>query len=113
MLADGPLKRPLVWRVAPTKREGMEEQERIDRTNVVKGLLGKNRSLSPEDIQVLRENIIVYPYLASNSDPIRWRMEIELLDSIQKLNRTSTQLMVVGIAVAVVGVLLTIVGLLK
>ena len=91
----------------------MQEQERIDRTNKIKHLLGKNSSLSNEEIQVLRENVCVYPYLVSNSDPVRWRMEIELLEAIQKLNRTSTYLMAVGIAVAVVGVLVTVAGLLK
>lgn len=89
----------------------MNEQERIDRTNLVKEVLGQNRTFSTEDLEVLRQNVGMYPYLSSNADPIRWRMDIELLDSIQTLNRTSTFLAKVGIVVASVGVLAALISL--
>lgn len=75
-----------------------------DQTKAVREVLEKNQPLAEIDLQVLRENTAAASGLSSKADYFSFRMEIELIDAIRKLNETSTRLARVGIWVTCVGV---------
>ena len=85
-------------------------------------VLGKELPLTREDLQVLREVTAVVRDL-SGVDWLNFRMSVESIDAamkletaITKLDRTSTCLAAVGIAVTVTGVVLAVlmgVGILR
>ena len=64
----------------------------------------KQQPFTKEDLQVLRETSDVASGIGGH---VMFRMEVELIDAIRKLNRSSTVLAVVGIFVGVVGLILT------
>jgi hypothetical protein len=83
-------------------------------------VLSKAGKLNKEDLEVLRQNIGSIPQLRDGrGDWVVTRMEVELVDAITRLDETSTQLItttnrltrkilwltVVGVAVALAGLL--------
>jgi hypothetical protein len=90
----------------------MNEQEKIDQQNNVKDVLNKKLPLTAVDLQILRESAGIVAYLTSHHDPLAWRMEIEHLDSIRRLDETSSKLATIGIVVAGVAAAGTIAGVL-
>jgi hypothetical protein len=63
---------------------------------------------------VLRENASVASQIAgSATNHLIFRMEIELIDAIRKLNETSTRLARVGIGVGILAVVLTVIQVLR
>lgn len=86
------------------------EQERIDQQRKVKEVLNKNLPLMADDLQTLRESAGIVAYLTSNHDPIAWRMEIEFLDAVRKLDESSTRLSTVGNRLAFVATVATVIG---
>ncbi len=74
----------------------------------VSAVLNKGKKLTAADIRVLRENAVVFPYLTSKYDPFEWRMGLELTDAIDDLNKSSSRLMWVAIAIGAVGVIATV-----
>ena len=71
-------------------------------------ILNKKIALSRADLQVLRENSAAANLMSSRSDWFLFRIEVELIDSITALNQSSSKLARVGIAVAIVGVVLAL-----
>ena len=74
-------------------------------------------AFTAEDLDILRKNCGDIPYLSSRGDWVTFRMDVELIDAIRKLDETSTNLVsttnrltAVMLAVTIVGVIATIVG---
>jgi hypothetical protein len=86
---------------------GTQQQEQDWRNEVVL-ILEKQKKLSKDDLQALRERTIVAPWLSGKKDAFSWRMDIELIDAIRSLDETSSFLATVGIVVAIVGALFTL-----
>ena len=59
---------------------------------VVKEVLEKERKLTGEDLQRLRENTVGAATMSGRADYFVFRMDIELIDAIRSLNETSTRL---------------------
>ena len=91
-------------RGSPRYTARMNPQERQDLQNATVDLLGKQKPLSAAELQQLRQSTAIVSDLSSHYDPLRWRMDIELIDAVRLLNLSSTRLMIAGIAVALVGV---------
>ncbi len=75
---------------------------------VIRKVLGKEQPFDETDLDLLRKNTGAASSLSGKSDYFVFRMEIELIHSILKLNQASTRLTTVAIAVAVVGVCFTL-----
>lgn len=80
----------------------MTEEQKTQQQLRATAVLEKQQPLTKDDLQVLRESTGIIGYLTSHHDPIKWRMEIELIDSIRKLDRTSSFLTIVLIFLTVV-----------
>lgn len=91
-----------------------------DNAETLSRILSKTGKLNRDDLEVLREKIGCVPQLqGGRGDWVVTRMEVELVDAITQLDETSTQLItttnkltrkilgltVVGVAVAVAGLL--------
>jgi len=85
-----------------TKRT--EDEQRAS----IQSILEKQLPFNEGDLEVLRKNTDAAGLLSGKSDYFVFRMQIEHIDSILKLNKTSTRLTTVGICVAVVGVCLAL-----
>jgi hypothetical protein len=81
----------------------------IEQATRLRLILEKERSFTSEDLQTLRENTPAAASLSGKSDYFVFRMEIELIDAIGKLDRTSSRLARIGIWVTAVGVGLAVV----
>ena len=77
----------------------------FDRELAVQQLLGKQQPFTRADIQNLRESPGAITLL--NQQSVMFRADIELIDAMIVLNTSTTRLMWVAIAVAVVGVLVS------
>ena len=75
----------------------------------IRKILEREQPLNATDLEVLRKNTGAASSLSGKSDYFVFRMEIELIHSILKLNEASTRLTKVGIWVAGVGVCLALV----
>jgi hypothetical protein len=76
----------------------------FDREVAVQELLGKQRPFTRADIQTLRNPGAI---TLLNQQSVMFRAEIELIDAMIVLNTSTTRLMWVAIAVAVMGVLVS------
>jgi hypothetical protein len=80
----------------------MTEQQKTQQQLKATAVLAKQQPLTKDDLQILRESTGIIGYLTSHHDPIKWRMEIELIDCIRKLDKTSSFLTIVLIFLTVV-----------
>jgi hypothetical protein len=70
--------------------------------------LEKNRKLTKEDLQVIREENGMNIQGGSGLNALQVRMQVETIDAIRSLDETSSFLSKVGIAVAIIGALFTL-----
>jgi uncharacterized protein with PhoU and TrkA domain len=70
-------------------------------------IFDKKAPFTRDDIQFIRQHAEEVRDLSSRLDQVAFRTQIELIDAIRALNTSTTRLMWVAIAVAVVGVLVS------
>lgn len=79
----------------------------IDRAAHVEAIFAKKKPLGAGDLQYLREEIGDFVALSGNGAPgTAMRIQIELIDSLRKLDAGGGRLAWVGIGVAIVGVVI-------
>ena len=70
------------------------------------GVLMATLILPAGELQALRGAGAVLGYFVSHPDPVRFHMDVELIDSIRLLNKSSTRLMFTAIAISFLGIIL-------
>ena len=75
----------------------------------VRAVFEKDKPLSEADLDTLRKNNAAASHLSGKADWFVFRMEIELIHSILKLNQSSTRLARLAITLTATGVVLALV----
>lgn len=74
-------------------RGTMDPADQSFRATLMAELFRKKKKLTPDDLQLLRDNYEGWGMLSSRSDPFMFRMQVELIDALGSLETAIARLL--------------------